>query len=126
MSNKNFKPGMRAEASPVDEAAEVKVEETETTNVEVEETKTAEVEEPTTEFQEPQATEKKVIVGLVSECVKLRVRKQPNTNAKVMCEIELGDKVVVDEEESTKEFYKVYTEAGVEGFCMKKYIDINQ
>jgi hypothetical protein len=31
---------------------------------------------------------------------------------------------MIDEKESTEEFYKVCTAAGIEGFCMKKFIAI--
>lgn len=63
------------------------------------------------------------VIGVVIESVsKLNVRKSPNANAPVVCTIKPSSKVVIDEEESTLEFYKVCTEAGVEGFCMKKFI----
>lgn len=66
----------------------------------------------------------KAVTGFVSECAKLNVRKLPYTSADVRCIINLGDKVVIDEEGSTDLFYKVRTSSGEDGYCMRKYIEI--
>ena len=62
--------------------------------------------------------------GVVTDCVRLNVREAPSINAEVVCEIDCSSDMIVYEEESTEEFYKVCTAAGVEGFCMKKFITI--
>lgn len=66
----------------------------------------------------------KVVTGFVSECAKLNVRKLPYTSADVRCVVNLGDKVIIDEEGSTDLFYKVKTSSGVDGYCMRKYVEI--
>mgnify|MGYP002685185427 CR=1 FL=1 len=63
-------------------------------------------------------------IGLVSNCKKLNVREKPTVEAPVVCEIVCRTELMIDEKESTEEFYKVYTAAGIEGFCMKKFIAI--
>ena len=63
-------------------------------------------------------------MGIVSDCKKLRVRNYPELEANVICEIEVGSKVVIDENKSTEEFYKVCTETGIDGYCMKKFIKV--
>jgi hypothetical protein len=63
-------------------------------------------------------------VGVVSGCDKLRVRKAPSLSAGVVCIINESSAVVIDDACSTTEFYKVCTEAGVEGYCMKKFITV--
>jgi uncharacterized protein YgiM (DUF1202 family) len=63
-------------------------------------------------------------IGLVSNCKKLNVREKPTVESPVVCEIDCQTELMVDEKESTEEFYKVYTVAGIEGFCMKKFIAI--
>jgi uncharacterized protein YgiM (DUF1202 family) len=63
-------------------------------------------------------------IGLVANCKKLNVREKPTVEAPVVCEIVCQTEVMIDEKESTEEFYKVYTAAGIEGFCMKKFIAI--
>ena len=62
-------------------------------------------------------------IGLVSNC-KLNVREKPTVEAPVVCEIVCQTELMIDEKESTEEFYKVCTAAGIEGFCMKKFIAI--
>ena len=37
-----------------------------------------------------------------------------------------GDKVSVDKDKTTANFYKVVTKDGVEGFCMKKFIKLKK
>lgn len=65
-----------------------------------------------------------MVVGVVTDCSKLNVREKPKANAKILTEIPVKSDVIINEEESTKEFYKVCTATGVEGYCMKKYITI--
>lgn len=63
-------------------------------------------------------------LGKVVGCVKLNVREEPSAKASVVFEIAVGSKVFIDETCSTDEFYKICTEHGVEGYCMKKFIEI--
>lgn len=66
-----------------------------------------------------------ITIGVVTNCSKLNVRKTPNVNSSVSGVINLNDEVmIIDIEKSTDEFYKVRTESGLKGFCMKKYIKI--
>lgn len=62
--------------------------------------------------------------GMVVDCARLNVRKKPKADAEVVVIIDRWANVLIDEENSTKSFYKVCTEAGVEGYCMKQYIRI--
>lgn len=62
--------------------------------------------------------------GVVVDCLKLNVREAPNANADVVCIINASTKFVVDEAESTDDFYAVCTESGAEGYCMKKFVKI--
>ena len=103
-------------------------EETPTVVEQVEETveKTATVEaEPKIPAPVEEPVEKvKPNTGIVVDCKKLRVRKNPNKYSGVICEIPADTKVVIDLDKSTIQFYKVTTEAGVEGYCMKKFIAV--
>jgi uncharacterized protein YgiM (DUF1202 family) len=62
--------------------------------------------------------------GVVSNCLKLNVRCEASVDSDVVCEITASTELMIDETNSTKDFYKVYTAAGAEGFCMKKFITI--
>lgn len=72
---------------------------------------------------EEQATDN-IVIGIVNDCVKLNVREEPNKESAIVCELALQTEVMVDQNESTEDFYKVCTTAGIEGFCMKQFIAI--
>lgn len=76
--------------------------------------------EITTEVEEPPKKEK--VLGTVVNCPRLRVREHPSINAVVAAEIDEGSEVVINEDKSTEEFYSVITATGLEGYCMKDYI----
>lgn len=81
----------------------------------VAETEEVVVEQKTEEVKEP-------TYGIVYNCKKLNVRVAPYVDADIECTIDEDSKVIINEAESTEDFYKVCTAAGVEGFCMKDYI----
>ena len=70
------------------------------------------------------------VTGVVTGCAKLNVRKEPKSNATVLCVLDKGAEVVVELNHegqpvpSDVSFYKVCTSSGVEGYCMTKYIEI--
>lgn len=68
----------------------------------------------------------KPLVGVVTDCVKLNVRKDSNPNAEVLTTISALSKVDVYLSASTKDFYKVRTATGIDGFCMKNYIALRK
>ena len=61
--------------------------------------------------------------GIV-DCEKLYVRKEATTNSEPITIINKSEEVSIDLNESTEDFYKVHTTFGVEGYCMKKFINI--
>ena len=82
---------------------------------------------PPEEVKEPkEVTETaKETVGVVNDsCTALNVRKEPSLEAEIICSINSGSKLVVDEAGSTDEWVKVCTETGAEGFCMKEYVTV--
>ena len=64
-------------------------------------------------------------IGSVVDCIMLNVRKEPSIESEVLCEISWSTELMVYEDESTDEFYKICTASGIEGYCMKKFISIN-
>lgn len=104
LSNENSERGLRREARIIDEAAA----------------------EPVDQPVED-APKKESKVGTVNNCTKVNLRRTPvyEPNGKnIMAELVLGTAVVIDDEKSTGEFYKVTTEAGLEGYCMKQFIKL--
>lgn len=69
---------------------------------------------------------KNFVSGVVTSCLKLNVRKAPSADGEVLTIIDASSKVMVDVDSSTEQFYKVFTEASIEGFCMKKYITLKK
>lgn len=67
-----------------------------------------------------------VELGAVINCKQLNVREEPNASATVVCVIPFQSEVVIDKDNSTDDFYKVFTVVGIEGFCMRRFIDILQ
>lgn len=84
-----------------------------------------EVDEEVTKPVEPvKEPEPEVIKGVVSNCKCLRVRKSPSTKTdNVITIIDAGTEVTILDE-SKKDWYKIQTEGGVTGFCMKEYITV--
>ena len=62
--------------------------------------------------------------GKVGNCKKLNIRKLPSRDAEIVSELIEGSEVMIDEKESTALFYKICTEHGIEGFCMKQFIKV--
>lgn len=85
-------------------------------------TETEEVEE--VENAEVVNEEIKPVIGVVLNCPKLNIRKEPNTNADVVFVADNSTELVIDEFTSTEDWFSVCTDNGIEGFCMKKYIAI--
>jgi len=72
------------------------------------------------------AQTKESVFGVITDCLKLNVRKEPKVDADVLTVIPVLSKVQVDAEASADEFYKVCTETGIEGFCVKKYVALKR
>lgn len=81
---------------------------------------TAKIEEPVEEV----APRPEPIIGVVSGCSKLNIRKNPNPNSEILCSVNEGSKLMIDRDGSTSEWYSVCTEAGFDGFCMKAYVTV--
>lgn len=63
-------------------------------------------------------------IGIVTDCLLLNIREEPDLDGKIIGTVDALSELVVDTDASNDEFYKVCTEAGVEGFCMKRYVAI--
>lgn len=75
---------------------------------------------------EENVDEQKPVVGIVEDCTKLNLRKEPNLEADVLTEVLSGSTLFINDEESTDEFYKVCTASGLEGYCMKTFVSIKE
>ena len=64
----------------------------------------------------------RIYLGKIKNCDKLNVREEPKADAKVLCKLDKTSEVEIDMDNSTSDFYKVYTSSGVSGYCMKKFM----
>ena len=81
------------------------------------------------DFIEEEVTEEPIeevvecVIGFVNTSL-LNVRVAPNADADVVTVIKENTKVEIGISESTDDFYKVYLENGVDGFCMKHFVTV--
>lgn len=62
--------------------------------------------------------------GIVGNCARLNVRKEPNKMADVIAVLEAGSEVRLVSEKPVNGFYNVIAVDGREGYCMCDYIRI--
>ncbi len=60
----------------------------------------------------------------VANCLRLHIHSEPNLESEIVCKVRYLTEVVIDPDNSTEDFYKIYTAIGAEGFCQKEYITI--
>lgn len=106
MSNKNTR-GKRKELDPIDEVAmEQPV---------IEEVASEVAEEPKTD---------EFLDGIVHNCVKLNVRKNPSIDSDVIAVLNEQDRIKVKDVDILSDWYFIQLPNGEEGFSMKKYIAV--
>lgn len=65
------------------------------------------------------------VIGKISGFEKLYVRKEASKDSEPAGIITSETVLIIDEENSTEDFYKVTTNEGLEGYCVKKFVKIN-
>lgn len=65
----------------------------------------------------------KTVSGVVVNCAKLNVREEPSANAEVVCVLDVMSEIKIDASKSDNEWFKICTATGVEGYCMRKFVD---
>lgn len=56
--------------------------------------------------------------------LRLHVLAEPRLDSEVICKLRYLTEVEIDLENSTEDFYKIYTAIGAEGFCPKDSVII--
>lgn len=59
-----------------------------------------------------------------ANCLRLHIHSEPDLDSEIVCKVRYLTEVAIDLDSSTKDFYKVYTAIGAEGFCQKELITI--
>lgn len=121
-SNKSVNKEVEKEQVVAEETVEEQVVEAVEENTE--EAVETPVEETTEEVVEEASDNEILDIGVVTDCLKLNVRKQPSEDAEVLKTIDALTEVVILKE--VNDFYEVTLKTGESGYCMKKYIAINK
>ena len=57
-------------------------------------------------------------------CLRLHVFERPCVDSELVCKLRYLTELKIDTDHSAKDFYKVYTAIGAEGFCLKEFVTI--
>ena len=68
---------------------------------------------------------KDVQMGVVN-CLRLHVHEEPNLDSEIVCKIRYLSEVEVDFDNSTENYYKIYTKMWAEGYCEKELITLRK
>lgn len=79
---------------------------------------------PRVEMGNTEEPTREATMGFVVSAKKLRVRKQANKEAEIICLLDEGDEVEIIKEKSTHKFYRIVLASGIEGFCLKEFIKL--
>lgn len=63
-----------------------------------------------------------IVTGVVDDCCKLNVRVAPVIDADVVCVLEAKTEVEINVNNSTDDWFRICTPAGIEGYCMRKFV----
>lgn len=66
------------------------------------------------------------VVGIVTNCIKLNIRNEPQSGALIICDVPALTELLISMDASTDEWYSICTESGIEGFVMKKFVAVRQ
>lgn len=67
-----------------------------------------------------------IVIGVVSNCEKLNIRKEPSMASEVLCVVKVDTELLIDSNGATGEWLKVSCSDCIEGFCMAKYVSMKQ
>ena len=65
----------------------------------------------------------KIVEGTVSNCAKLNVREKPSFDADIVCVLDVNSEMKVDVDTATDEWVYANTAVGIEGYCMRKFVN---
>ncbi len=68
-------------------------------------------------------TPQKTIEGVVVNCAKLNVRAKPSVDGDIVCVLNVASEIEIDIDNSTYDWFKICTASGVEGYCMRKFVE---
>lgn len=63
------------------------------------------------------------VTGIVANCAKLNIRSEPDITSDIVCVLSVTSEIEINVNESNNEWFKICTATGVEGYCMRKFVE---
>ena len=65
----------------------------------------------------------KTINGVVTNCAKLNIRKEPSTHAEILGVVDADSEMKINMDKSNDEWFYVSTAVGIDGYCMRNFVN---
>lgn len=65
----------------------------------------------------------KTINGVVANCTKLNIRKEPSVHAEILGVIDVDSEMKIDMDKSNDKWFYVSTAVGIDGYCMRDFVN---
>lgn len=63
------------------------------------------------------------VTGMVVGCSKLNVRAEADLFADIVCVLDNRSEIAIDVNKSNRDWFYICTATGVEGYCMRKFVE---
>lgn len=64
------------------------------------------------------------VLAVIDNCEEACVYEEPSSDSDILGMLKQGSEVIVDLNDSTDDFYMLYTKYGLGGFCLKEFVSI--
>lgn len=64
-----------------------------------------------------------MVEGIVAGCAKLNVRAEANLFADIVCVLDASSEIEIDVNKSNNDWFYICTATGIEGYCMRKFVE---
>ena len=65
----------------------------------------------------------KTINGVVANCTKLNIRKEPSVHAEILGVIDVDSEMKIDMDKSNDKWFYASTAVGIDGYCMRDFVN---
>ena len=65
----------------------------------------------------------KTINGVVANCTKLNIRKDPSVHAEILGVVNVDSEMKIDMDKSNDKWFYVSTAVGIDGYCMRDFVN---
>ena len=65
----------------------------------------------------------KTINGVVANCTKLNIRKDPSIKAEILGVVNVDSEMKIDMDKSNDKWFYVSTAVGIDGYCMRDFVN---